>query len=314
MPLKLEYSVAKKLNVGDDLNPWLWPKLLGDILGESDECYFLGIGTILTKDRINNQLKNAKEIVIFSSGTWGQDSCPVLTENCKVYGVRGPSTARYLGLDDSFIIGDGAYSLTQVDYPKAEKIEGRVGFIPHHKSEDYLDWKPICESIGLEFISTRQPVEDFLIAIQQCESVISEAMHGAIISDALRIPWKAVSYSPLFDHEKWCDFSESMNINLEIYSLPFLTNKKFTFSKNISNFFKRNINKIFTINDKWNKNPILWNANTSYDLKLLTSDIVKIKNSNLWTLSYDVEIDRVINNQVEMLNKMLSDFRGGGYE
>ncbi|TVO35951.1 polysaccharide pyruvyl transferase family protein [Vibrio algivorus] len=308
MSLKLEYSIAKNYNFGDDLNPWLWPKLLGEILGDSNDRYFLGIGTILTEKRINQQLKDAKEIVIFSSGSWGEKSCPKLTDNCKVYGVRGPRTAKLLGLDESFVVGDGAYLVTQVDYPKAQKIKGRVAFIPHHKSEDYIDWVSLCESIGLTFISTKQPVEDFLIALQQCEYVISEAMHGAIMADVLRIPWVGVSYSPLFEYEKWFDFSEALNIKLDVRSLPFITNKRFKISKNLKNSAKRLISKIATNNEKWNKNPILWRKSSSSSLNDLCQELNLIKSSNKWQLSDEQSMLSIIEKQNDALKLLIKDY------
>lgn len=308
MSYKLEYSVAKNYNVGDDLNLWLWPRLLGDFLGESQDKYFLGIGTVLTKDRINSQLKHAKEIVIFSSGAWGEKSCPTLTDNCKVYGVRGPRTAKLLGLSEDLVIGDGAYLLTQVDYPKAEKVKGRVGFIPHHKSEEYIDWPVICEKAGLVFISAKQPVDDFLIALQQCESVISEAMHGAIIADALRVPWVGVSYSPLFEEEKWLDFSEALGIPLEIKKLPFITSKKFKFFKNINNSLKKTISTRLKINKKWGNRPVLWKKATLEEFGLLKSELVKIKNSEFRQLSEDDNLYSIIDMQLAALKKISIDY------
>lgn len=105
--MKLEYCHSETYNFGDDLNPWLWPKLLGNTINESSETYFLGIGTILTKKRVNERLKDAKKLIIFSSGAWDEE-LPILDERCQVLGVRGPRTAHKLGLSADKAIGDGA--------------------------------------------------------------------------------------------------------------------------------------------------------------------------------------------------------------
>ncbi|MBD1576851.1 polysaccharide pyruvyl transferase family protein [Vibrio sp. S11_S32] len=312
MPLKLEYSVAKEYNFGDDLNPWLWPKLLGNVLGESEDRFFLGIGTVLTDKRINQQLKDAKEIVIFSSGAWGKKSCPTLTENCKVYGVRGPRTAKLLGLSDDYIIGDGAYLINQVDYPKADKIKGRIGFIPHHKSEDYLDWEAVCNKAGLTFISAKQPIEDFLIAIQQCESIIAEAMHGAIMADALRIHWIGVTYSPLFEYEKWFDFTEALGIKLELQPLPFIASKPLSISKNIENTFKKIISKLFISNEKWDRLPVVWSGVSADGVQPILAHINSIINGKKTQLSSELCFEAICNAQVVQLNKLKFNYAISG--
>ncbi|MEZ8882951.1 MULTISPECIES: hypothetical protein [Vibrio] len=68
MAFKLEYCLSDTYNVGDDLNPWLWPQLFGDLIVEDSSRYFLGIGTILTEKRLNKTLSGADEVIIFSSG------------------------------------------------------------------------------------------------------------------------------------------------------------------------------------------------------------------------------------------------------
>ena len=104
----IEYCRTKSYNFGDDLNPWLWPRLLGDeLLSKDDGTRLIGIGTLLTHKRLHVQLKNAKELIIFSSGTW-DDRAPALPAKCRVYGVRGPRTAKRLGLSADKAIGDGA--------------------------------------------------------------------------------------------------------------------------------------------------------------------------------------------------------------
>ncbi|WP_162062309.1 hypothetical protein [Vibrio taketomensis] len=63
-------------------------------------------------------------------------------------------------------------------------------------------------------------------------------MHGAIIADALRIPWKGVRFSPAFDDEKWYDFAESMDVKLMLHDLPFMSMNKMSYGKLLENSYK----------------------------------------------------------------------------
>src|SRR5690554_5344434 len=90
--MKLECCINGNLNVGDDLNYWLWPKLIPNLLDNDTDHAFLGIGTLLTDKRINHQLSKAKSISILSSGAWGPQA-PQVASHWNVYGVRGPRTA-----------------------------------------------------------------------------------------------------------------------------------------------------------------------------------------------------------------------------
>ena len=43
------YTDDGKTNFGDDLNRWLWSRLLGSTVEADDEVYFAGVGTVISK-------------------------------------------------------------------------------------------------------------------------------------------------------------------------------------------------------------------------------------------------------------------------
>jgi len=303
----IEYCRSKTYNFGDDLNLWLWPKLLGyELFSQQDGVYFVGIGTVLTSKRLNVQLADAKEIVIFSSGAWG-DSAPILPDKCKVYGVRGPRTAKRLGLSEDKIIGDGAYLLRKVELPAVDKIYD-IGFIPHHGSEQYVDWQKICDQLGIQFISAKQPVEDFLKQLQGCKRVITEAMHGAIVADAMRIKWTPVKFSPLFSEEKWHDFSEAMQLNLHFHSLPFASQKKMPLLKMIEVGGKKIISKTFSIKPKWGRLIFIGFAQSTKSTDALLASFKQVITLNKTYLSADEVVEAVTDNQYKLLLQLKSDY------
>ena len=67
----------------------------------------------------------------------------------------------------------------------------------------------------MTFIDPGGEVDEVLAAIRGCELVVAEAMHGAIIADALRIPWIPVRcYDHILDF-KWRDWCESLQLRYE---------------------------------------------------------------------------------------------------
>ncbi len=303
----IEYCRSKTYNFGDDLNPWLWPKLLGDeLFVKQDGIYLVGIGTVLTSKRLNVQLSDAKEIIIFSSGAWN-DSAPALPKKCTVYGVRGPRTAKRLGLSEDKVIGDGAYLLRKVDLPIVEKTH-EIGFIPHHGSEKYIDWEALCKQLGVLFISPKQPVEGFLTQLKSCNRVITEAMHGAIVADAMRIPWTPVKFSPLFSEEKWHDFSESMQLKLDFYSLPFMSEKAMPFLKMLEIGSKKTISKMLGIKPKWKELIFTGFGEGSTGVETLLSSLKEVIVLNKTYLSRDEVVEEITEKQYKLLLQLKKDY------
>jgi succinoglycan biosynthesis protein ExoV len=97
----------------------------------------------------------------------------------------------------------------------------KVSFMPHWESINRGNWKLVCEQAGINYIDPTDPnVLASLQAIQQTELLITEAMHGAILADTLRVPWLALE--PIFPlhRNKWFDWSESMLIDLQFNAMP----------------------------------------------------------------------------------------------
>ncbi len=45
--MKLYYFIDPSGNFGDDLNPWIWDRLLPDFFDQNADTLFIGIGTLL---------------------------------------------------------------------------------------------------------------------------------------------------------------------------------------------------------------------------------------------------------------------------
>jgi succinoglycan biosynthesis protein ExoV len=205
-------------NFGDDLNGWLWNSLLPEAWSETDDgILFVGIGTILDK-----KLPAARVRVVFGAGV-GYSAAPsdisAGTARWRIYGVRGPLTARALKLDKRLAMTDPAILLATLPEFRGLKRRGVI-FIPHWKSVRYGYWQGICDSLGIEFVDPCQESKSVVARIAAAEKVIAESMHAAIIADAFRVPWIPVALSREVSPFKWVDWAASLNVTYSPICLP----------------------------------------------------------------------------------------------
>jgi succinoglycan biosynthesis protein ExoV len=215
--MQLCYYHAPEGNFGDDLNPWLWDRLLpGAFKGGAD--LLVGMGTLLD-DWFTDALPPSGLRVVLGSGSGISRRRPLLGSDWKVYGVRGPLTAGYLGLDWSYATTDPAMTLRDL-WPDDPPARSGVGFIPHHSSVGKWDWPKLCAEVGLIYIDPGAPPLEVVDRIGRLERVLTEAMHGAIIADALRTPWVALKINPFNYTGKWEDWGSSISTAVYFQILP----------------------------------------------------------------------------------------------
>lgn len=204
--MKLVYYHDALGNFGDDLNPWLWNRLLPGFFDGREDVLFLGIGTILRQEIPAEPIK-----LVFGSGV-GYGVPPTIDERWRFYCVRGPLTAERLGISPDLAITDSAALVARVFDATRYRRRG-VAFMPHHASVPLFDWAGLCRQIGIRFLDPAAGVDRLLRAIASSELLIAEAMHAAIVADALRVPWvPAVMYDHINDF-KWTDWCRSLELD-----------------------------------------------------------------------------------------------------
>ena len=223
--MQLQYHRGK--NFGDQLNPFIFHYYLPGYFEENKgEEHFLGIGSILG---FSNKYSGKK--IIFSSGfgdgaksTYGY--LPEDWSDFDVISVRGPLTAQLIGLSEDQWVTDGAILLAGMPLVVHRKKK-RISFMPHHGSEEFYDHQKLCDELDLQYISPRDPVEVVLEKIYNSEFVITEAMHGAIVADTLRVPWIPYVGFGTINSFKWRDWCSSMEMPYSPYFLkPFYSDEK----------------------------------------------------------------------------------------
>lgn len=218
--MQLYYYKDKEGNFGDDLNPLIWGHFIPELLDETSDTLLIGIGTLL-----NNTLPSARKRVVFGSGH-GYGALPAIDNTWQFYCVRGPLTARKLGLSPKLALTDPALLTTQLVHSQAPTPVHNVAFIPHHGSKAKGNWQTLCQLAGIHYIDPASSPLDVVAQIRNSELVVCEAMHGAIIADAFRVPWIPVKcYDHILDF-KWHDWCESVGLTYEPQVLPGIYNIK----------------------------------------------------------------------------------------
>jgi succinoglycan biosynthesis protein ExoV len=205
---------GRSSNFGDELNTILWPRLLPGFFDEDPAIRFLGIGSILDQRHPSLAIK-----LVAGSGYGGYERKPQLDETWVIHWVRGPRTAATLGLPAELALGDPAALVPKtIDIATADRRD--IGFMPHFESAGWGAWEQAVELAGARLIDPRGPPLAILQAIGRCKLLLSEALHGVIVADALRVPWIAIRPMARIHRAKWCDWADTMDLRPRFHHLP----------------------------------------------------------------------------------------------
>lgn len=245
--MKLFYYKDPIGNFGDDLNPLIWYNLAPELFDDDGSDVLVGIGTL-----INSRAPLEPNKYVFGSGV-GYHQFPDISKKWEFYCVRGPLSAQRLGLDPSLALTDPAVLLTQVLPNRPVKRTGMVSFMPHHASSRFADWKALCEQAGIHYIDPSYDINETLFHIRQSRLVIAEAMHAAIVADALRVPWVPVAcYDHILDF-KWDDWCQSLGMTYTPHKIASIYDMErgFTRMETFKTGVKRNLRKMGIWTDNW---------------------------------------------------------------
>jgi succinoglycan biosynthesis protein ExoV len=78
----------------------------------------------------------------------------------------------------------------------------------------------VCRRLGFGYIDPREPRQTVIDGIRRTHVLIAEAMHGAIVADALGVPWIAVRSGGAGTLEfKWRDWCSSLGLDYQPHSV-----------------------------------------------------------------------------------------------
>ncbi len=217
-------------NFGDELNTVLWPRLLPGLFDDDPAARFMGIGSVLDARHPQDALK-----LVAGSGYGGYERKPDLDRSWIMHWVRGPRTAAVLGLDPELGLGDPAVLVPPVlGIPPGRRRD--IGFVPHFESAARGAWQQAADQAGLRLIDPREPPLAVLAAMAGCKLILSEALHGVIAADAMRIPWIAIRPRATVHRAKWCDWSATVRLSPRFHGLPASTLAEWAGASRLSAF------------------------------------------------------------------------------
>ena len=212
----LYYTKHPLDNFGDELNEWIWPRLLSRPLSEclDDDTVLLGIGSIL-----NHRVpRRPRKKIVLGSGI-GYGSLPAVSRDWSFLCVRGPRSREALGLPADTPLGDSAVLVRELFSPSGGPDIG-ASFMPHVRTAFHGDWRKLCESVDMNYIDPTGTVEDVTGMIARSRLLVSESLHGTVVADTLRVPWIAVRTSDDVLEIKWHDWAESVGLRHSFVDLP----------------------------------------------------------------------------------------------
>jgi succinoglycan biosynthesis protein ExoV len=230
---KMKLNYCRINNFGDAINPLVFNTLLPDFFDDNEGTEFIGIGSLLGLDT----LLTAPKKIIFSTGfAYGHPA--IIDDTYDIVCVRGPLTAKAIGVDKNLAVADGAILLNQITPTQIDKAYN-ISMMPHWESANKFRWDIVCNSLDINYINPQDNVNHIISEIGASRMLISEAMHGAIVADALRVPWIPLVAYRYINSYKWYDWTSSMGLQYKRRYLPSLYDDRVFTGKTAVNFLEK---------------------------------------------------------------------------
>lgn len=206
-------------NFGDDLNELIWPRVLPDDVRAAPDTVLVGIGSLLDEARFRDVVTVDKRVFVLGSGA-AYGRLPDDYARWIYCAVRGPLTATVIGRPEAAVTDSAALLAKLPDLVPRSANPDEILFMPHHRTLVNSRWQAAAEQAGMTFVDPQWTPDRILACYGRAKLVVTEAMHGAIVADTLRIPWIPVMISPEVSIFKWRDWAGSLDLAYRPVALP----------------------------------------------------------------------------------------------
>jgi succinoglycan biosynthesis protein ExoV len=217
--MELLYYKDVKGNFGDDLNEVIWRAVLPREVFDVPDVILVGIGSILNATTAPLSKTMGRRVFVLGSGA-SYGALPSGWETWSILAVRGPLTAQLIGRQNAAATDGAALIATMPSLIGEYDRRDLTLFMPHHHSIAAGLWERVADTCGFTFVSPEWPVSKIVALFARAKLVVTEAMHGAIVADAMRIPWIPVVMSPDISVFKWSDWTMSLNLPFRPTTIP----------------------------------------------------------------------------------------------
>lgn len=247
----------------------------------------------------------------------------------KIYAVRGPKTRDQLldlNIDCPEVYGDPALLFPYYYQPYVMK-KYKLGIIPHHshiKSDILNKFKDNKDILIIDFTKYND-WKDIIKEIVECEFIVSESLHGLIISEAYRIPniWISIGKN-IGQNFKFEDFF--LSINKPLYDSYLVTEETteddlFKLKDNYDSTFDIDLQKLVDVCPVKLNHLNLYNKPKKYTGKVLLCCIGKMENKYIREFvehNKSIGFDNIVlydNNDIdgEHFDDVIGDYITSGY-
>jgi succinoglycan biosynthesis protein ExoV len=116
-----------------------------------------------------------------------------------------------LGLPNELAVTDPAVLVRNIVSTVNPRKVHRFAYMPHWESANSA-WERACIKAGAGYIDPRWEVQKVIGEIRKTKVLFTEALHGAIVADTLRIPWVPVHTRDHILSSKWVDWCTSVGL------------------------------------------------------------------------------------------------------
>ena len=233
--MEIVYYKSDTGNFGDDLNEILWPALFPADVLDAPNVALVGIGSILSEQYAAQYKLADKSVFVLGTGA-GYGRLPVDVARWKLLAVRGPLTGRLVARPELAATDAAALMATVPRLVRRAERQDEIMFMPHHRTTEGANWEAVARAAGLTYVDPAWSTDMIMERFAHAKLVVTEAMHGAIVADTMRIPWVPIGISYGLLPFKWMDWCLSLDLPYKPVWLPSSTSyeyvKRLRFLKN----------------------------------------------------------------------------------
>lgn len=216
--MKIHHTPSAGGPVGQRLNTWMWRELFPEVFaatGHTADSAAAGVNFIGAGSMLDEHLPRSGLNVVLGAGA-GHGPEPNLhggPARWQVYGVRGPLSARLLGLPRAAVLSDPAVLLA--GHPRWQRRpapSGRPLFVPQRMSAQLGQWQAVCALLDIDIVDPQEHAHARIDRLAAASVVITESLQAAVVADALRVPWVPIVLSREVAAFSWADWAATLGM------------------------------------------------------------------------------------------------------